>query len=185
MSRTLMVACFLVVGSLAAQAAPQRVEIEGLVTAAPVPEGYALARRDLQEGGETKAHMLLVGRDGSPTRASVLIERREVKTRPAQIATLKAYVNAAAATWQQQGWTVKSRTVLTLERVDFAQPVVVELVATKEGQPPMMIHLKVMFEQFPCSVMTLSSDEGQLKQMLEWSQTVRPIPGAPATRPAK
>src|SRR3954470_5512858 len=115
----------------AATAAPERVEIEGLVSAAPVPKGFTVTRKDVDEGGKVVGTILILAKEGSPTRGLVQIERREISAPPARVATLKAYINAAAATWQKQGYAVKARTLPKFESIDFVKPVAIDLDATK------------------------------------------------------
>src|SRR5687768_7321271 len=111
--------CLLATGAGPATAGSDRLTIEGLVSAAPVPTGFVVTRQDAKDGEKVVGHYLILTKDDSPTRALVQIERREIKERAGRVATLKAYINAAAATWQKQGYTLKPRTLPNFETIDF------------------------------------------------------------------
>ena len=174
------VLCLVAAGAGPAPAESHRVTLEGLVSAAPVPAGFEVARQDVKNGDEVAGHYLVLTKEGSPTRGLVQIERREIAERPARVATLKAYVNAAAATWQKQGYALRVKSVPKFETIDFAKPVPVELDATKAGESPVLIHMEVFFDKFAYQVMCVSTEPAEAKTMIEWCGSVRPVTEAPA-----
>lgn len=153
----------------------ERITIDGLVSAAPVPEGFSVRKQDLKNGEEVVGHLLIVLKEGVRTAGIVQIERRTVATRAARVATLKAYVNAAADTWKQRGYAVKVKALPDFEKVDMTKPVIVELDATKEGQAAAVVFMKVFFDQFAFAVTCSSTDPAYEKAMIAWCHTVRPI----------
>ena len=179
-----IIVCLLATGVQPAGAAPERVEIEGLISAAPVPAGFTVMRRDVTQRGVT-ANYLVLAKDGSPTRGLVQIERREFSTRPARIDTLKAYLEAAFGSWRKKGYAVKARTLPAFETIDFAKPVLIDLDLTKEGEKPIAIHMEVFFDRFAYQTASLSTDDGELKVMIDWCKSVRPATAGAATRPAE
>ena len=179
------VLCVLALGAGPGPGASGRVTVEGLVSAAPVPAGFDVTRKDVKNGEQLVGHYLILAKEGSPTRGVVQIERREIAERRARVATLKAYANAAAATWQKQGYSLKARGVPNFETVDFAKPVSIELDATKEGESPVAIHMEVFFDQFAYQVMCVSTDAAEAKPVIEWCKSVRPLTEGPAAGPAK
>jgi hypothetical protein len=182
-----VVVCLLAPGAQSAWAAgPERVEIEDLVSAAPVPKGFTVTRKDVNEGGKVVGTLLILTKEGSPTRGLVQIERREISAPPARVATLKAYINAAAATWQKQGYAVKARTLPKFETIDFAKPVAIDLDATKDGAKPVVTHMEVFFDRFAYQAMCASAGEdADVKAMTDWCKSVRSPTGGAATRPAR
>jgi hypothetical protein len=166
--------CLAMLG-LPAYAASDRADIEGLVSAAPVPEGYTVRRQDAKDGNKVIGHYLLLTKEGSPTKAVIQIERREITARPARVATVKAYVNGAASTWKAQGWTAKLRSLPKFETIDFNKPVAIDLDLTKADESPMAAHMEIFFDHFTYQVLSVSSEDASLKEMIRWSQTVRPV----------
>jgi hypothetical protein len=181
----LITLCLVTVCLRPVKAASERVTIDGLISADPFPAGFSVTQRDVKQGDRVVANNLLFTKTDSPTRAMILIERREIADRAARAAKIKAYLTAAAAPWLKQGWVVQVRSLPNLDTVDFSQPIVIDLDATKDGHKPIAIDLQIIFEKFAYEMESLSSDAAELKTMIAWCASVRPLEQPPATQPAK
>jgi hypothetical protein len=66
---TLIALCFAMGCGRPAAAPPDRITIEGLITADPLPAGFVVTRKDVKQAGEIRATNLAVAKTDSSTRA--------------------------------------------------------------------------------------------------------------------
>ncbi|HXT57889.1 MAG TPA: hypothetical protein VN699_04610, partial [Pirellulales bacterium] len=97
---------------------PERVTIEELVTAEPVPEGYDLTASELKNGDELLGHQILVTKEGAVSKASVTIETRDLLDKPHKIAALKGYVNGTTKTLANAGLKLVKKHIPDIEKVN-------------------------------------------------------------------
>lgn len=182
--------CLWVIGagqfaSAAEQNVAERITIDGLVPAAPLPEGFSVRKQDIKNGEVIGGHLLIVTKEGVRTAGIVQIEKRDFTKRAARVAAFKGYFNSTIESWRQRGFTVTGKAVPDMDNLDFSKPVIVVMNAAKEGESSVAIYMKVFFTQYAYAVMCTSGDPASGKTMITWCGTVEPISQGTASQPAQ
>ena len=116
-----IVALVLLVGRAEAQKA-KPVTIENLVTAHPVPEGYAVSLNELKDGEKLLGHQLVFSTDGAVSKVLVTVEDRKLPDKAHKITALKGYINGTAKSLAAAGLKLVKKDIPDIEKVNVDKP---------------------------------------------------------------
>jgi hypothetical protein len=163
----------LLCGALGAQEG-QRVELEGLLTAEPVPAGYQVSRQDVKNGDEVALHQVLIAKPEATSRVAVTVEPRKMPTRLHKSAALKAYINATASSLVKAGLTLSGKNIPDIEKADLSTRQVAELTFTRPDKADVYVQIQVFFTDIGYNAVILSTDKADYDALCKWATSIQP-----------
>lgn len=154
----------------------KRVDIEGLVTAAPLPKDYEIKRQDIENAGKVLGYKLLLTNDDTVSKAIVSIENRKVSSREEKVAATKGYINGPARTFAEAGLKLVDKKIPDLDKADFDEPVVVDLVYEKEDGDQLLVQIRAFFTDVGHSVLVVADSKDNYNLLARWAKSVEGKP---------
>lgn len=154
----------------------KRIDIEGLVTAAPLPKDYEIKRQDIENEGKVLGYKLLLTNDDALSKAIVSIENRKVSLRGEKVAATKAYINGPARTFAEAGLKLVDKKVPDLDKADFDEPIVVDLVYEKEDGDRLLVQIRTFFTDVGHNVLVVADSQDNYDLLTKWAKSVEGKP---------
>jgi hypothetical protein len=168
-----IVAIFLFAGRTEGQKA-KPVTIENLVTAQPVPEGYAVTRAELKNGETLLGHQLLITKEGVVSKVMVTVEERKLPDKAHKITALKGYINGTAKSFAEAGLQLIKKGIPDIEKVDVNQRTQCTLTyKTAEGSN-IFIQMQILFTDIGYNIVVIADNEDDFKALTKWAETIEP-----------
>jgi hypothetical protein len=160
------------------EAEPKRVTLEGLVTADPLPEGYAVVRQGVQDkAGKSTGDLLIVSKEGSVSKVIITVDRAsKVATRPGKVAATKGYVNGTAQSLVTGGMKIVKKNIPDIAKANLDDRLAVDLTLEKPGGTQVMVQIQVFFENVGYAVQVIGEDKGEFAKLVEWAKSVKGTP---------
>src|SRR5262249_46019432 len=108
--------------------AAKRITIENLITAAPLPDQYEIARHDIREGDKLLGHKLTFTSAESVSKVFVSVERRRVVRREEKVAAATAYLSGIIQSFRAAGLKPVAKEIPEIDGNDFKKRVTANLV---------------------------------------------------------
>jgi len=154
---------------------PERVTIEELVTAEPVPEGYDLTASELKNGDELLGHQILVTKEGAVSKASVTIETRDLLDKPHKIAALKGYVNGTTKTLANAGLKLVKKHIPDIEKVNVDNRTRCNFIYQRPDGSEIYVHIQVFFTNHGHNVLVITDNKDDFKALGKWADSIEPL----------
>lgn len=169
-----------------------RVQLEGLVTADPLPSGYELRRLDdVVQDGQTLASKLLLVKEGSASKVSITIEALRRDTRASRVAAFKAYINGTADVLGSAGFKAIEKAIPDPAKADFDRRQVANFQYVTPDGATLYVQIQVLFRDAGYNIIVMGSSREDLAVLAAWADSVQPaasrktsaalIPEAPAS----
>lgn len=162
-----------------AQAAPpkkaDRVAVEGLITADPLPEGYAATKTELKEDDKLGAYLLVFSKEGAVSKVAVTIETRTLTNRAEKIAALKGYVNGTTQTLTNAGMKLVKKKIPNLDKVNVDKRTTCEFVYETAEGAPIDVQIQVFFTDNGHDVLVIADNKDDYKALTKWAKSIRGV----------
>lgn len=159
------------------KAAGPSVKIANLVTAAPIPEGYAVQVTELKDGGKVLGHMIVVGKEGKLSKVVIKVEAREIASREEKLAATKAYLNGFVQGMSEGGLTLASKTVpsdLSKVNVDRRQSYVLGFMTP--AKKILVTQVQIFFAKGGYLIQVIGEGKDDFTALSRWARSVKPLP---------
>jgi putative ribosome biogenesis GTPase RsgA len=153
----------------------KRIPIEGLVTAAPLPEYYAIGRQDILDGDEVVGHKLLLSRNQTVSKVIVQIETRKLKTREEKVAAMKSYLIGVTQSFHDAGLKVVEKKLPDIDKSDFKKRILIDSVyENPAARNALLVQMQVFFTDQGYTVLIISDNEVDHALLTKWARSVVP-----------
>lgn len=169
-----IVALFLLVGRAEAQKA-KSVTIENLVTAQPLPEGYAVTLNELKNGETLLGHQLVFTKEGVVSKVMVTVEERKLPNKDHKITTLKAYVNGTAKSFAAAGLKLVKKDLPDIEKVNVNKRTKCSLIYKTAEGGDIFTQMQILFTDVGYNIVVIADNEGDFKALTKWAETIEPV----------
>ena len=166
-------AIFLFVGRAEAQKA-KPVTIENLVTAQPMPEGYAVSRNELKDGEKLLGYQLVFTKEGVVSKVTVTIEERKLSDKGHKIAALKGYINGTAKSFAAAGLKLVKKDIPDIEKLNVNNRTKCSLAYKTAEGGDIWIQMQILFTDIGYNIMVVADIEGDYKALTKWAETIQP-----------
>ena len=99
----------------------ERVDLEGVVMAPPLPDGYQATRMPIQVGDQVLGERVVVTKGEALSKVIVLVENRELPDDDYKVTAFKAYLNGNAQMFMEAGYRVVEQKLPDPDSVDPSQ----------------------------------------------------------------
>jgi hypothetical protein len=156
----------------------RRVTLEGLVTADPLPEGYAVVRETLKdEAGKSVGDLLVVSKAGMVSKVIVTVDRASnAETQPSKVAATRSYVNGTAQSFVGAGMKIVKKNIPDIAKANLDERVVIDLALEKPGGGEVQVQLQVFFEKAVYALQVIGEDKVEFEELVEWASSVKGAP---------
>jgi len=156
------------------KAEPKRITIEDLVTAAPLPEDYAISRKDIKDGDKLLGHKLFLTNGDAVSKAIVTVETKKITKREEKVAATKGYINGLARTFQDAGLKLVDKTIPEIDKNEFSKRVTVDLVYEKpDDGSKLYLQIQVFFTDLGYNVAVISDTKEDHDVLTKWASSVK------------
>jgi hypothetical protein len=169
-----IVALFLLVGRAEAQKA-KPVTIENLVTAQPLPEGYAVSLNELKDGEKSLGHQLVFSTEGAVSKVMVTVEDRKLPDKAHKITALKGYINGTAKSLAAAGLKLVKKDIPDIEKVNVNKRTKCSLTYKTAEGGDIFIQMQILFTDVGYNIMVVADNEGDYKALSKWAETMQPV----------
>jgi hypothetical protein len=153
--------------------APKRITIDNLVTAAPLPDEYEVARHDIREGDKLLGHKLTLTRAESVSKVIVSVERRKVVRRQEKVAAASAYVSGIVQSFRAAGLRPVAKEIPEIGGNDFKKRVTANLVYENPADGSrLLVQIQIFFTDLGHTVLVVSDNEEDHDLLTGWARTV-------------
>lgn len=176
-TKAAMMAAMLLMALVASAGNPKqadRVELEGLVTASPVPAGYQVSRKDFSQGASVYANKVFVMQEGTAAKVVITIERRQLTANGDKVAAFKGYVNGTVESLTKTGLKVAKQKVPDLAKADLSQRQTVDLTLAGADGAETYVQIQIFFAGFGYNVITLATSKRDYELLTRWANSVQP-----------
>ena len=149
-----------------------RVELFGLVTAAPLPTGYLAKRQDFQTVDGTGNTLIFLTKADSKSRVQVTIENKKLATKEEKVAAFKAAVNGIHGTFTKRGYRVQEIEHPDSKTLDPEQRLDLRLKLQKDAKP-LFVDAEIFFTDHAYTAWSVTPDEAERETLKAWIGTVR------------
>lgn len=167
-----------------AQAAPpkkaDRVTVEGLITADPLPKGYAATKTELKEEEKLEAYLLMFTKEGAVSKVAVTIETRTLTNRAEKIAALKGYVNGTTQTLTNAGMKLVKKKIPNIDKVNVEKRTTCEFVYETAEGAPIDVQIQVFFTDKGHDVLVIADNKDDYKALTKWAKSIRGVEASEA-----
>jgi hypothetical protein len=169
-----IVAIFLFVGRAEGQQ-EKPVTIENLVTAQPVPEGYAVSLNELKNGETLLGHRLVFTKEGAVSKVMVSVEERKLPDKDYKITALKGYINGAAKSFAAAGLKLVKKDIPDIEKVNVDRRTKCSLTYKTAEGGDIVVQMQILFTDVGYNIMVIADNEGDYKALTKWAETIQPV----------
>ena len=167
-------ALFLFVGRADAQKA-KPVTIENLVTAQPVPEGYATSLNELKDGETLLGHQLVFSKERAVSKVMVTVEERKLPDKAHKITALKGYINGTAKSLAGAGLKLVKKDLPDIEKVNVDERTKCTLTFKTAEGGDIFLQMQILFTDAGYNIMVVADNEGDYKALTKWAETIQPV----------
>jgi hypothetical protein len=153
----------------------ERVTIENLVTAQPVPEGYDVTPNELKEGDELLGRQLLITKEGAVSKVSVTAETRDLPEKDYKLAALKGYVNGTTKTLSEAGLKLVKKQIPDVEKLNVNKRTKCSFVYERPDGSEIYVQMQIFFTNHGHSVLVIADNKDDYKSLTKWADTIEPI----------
>ena len=169
-----IVALFLFVGRAEGQKA-KPVTIENLVTAQPVPEGYAASLNELKDGETLLGHQLVFSKEGAVSKVMVTVEERKLPDKAHKITALKGYINGTAKSFAAAGLKLVKKDLPDIEKVNVNERTKCSLTYKTAEGGDIFLQIQILFTDVGYNIMVVADNEGDYNVLTKWAETIEPV----------
>ena len=162
-------------GSRDKSAIARRIDIEKLITAAPLPEGYSIARENFLNGKKLVGHKLLMTKEGALAKVIVQIENRKVATDEDKRAAAKDYVLGVMQSFREAGLRAVEKKLPEIDKNDFKKRALAEFIYERpEDGSRLFVQMQLFFTDRGHAVLIISDNEADHALLTRWARSVMP-----------
>jgi hypothetical protein len=169
-----IVAIFLFVGGAEGQTA-KPVTIENLVTAQPVPEGYAASLNELKDGETLLGHRLVFTKEGAVSKVMVSVEERKLPDKGHKVTALKGYINGTAKSLAAAGLKLVKKDIPDIEKVDVNKRTKCSLTYKTGEGGDIFVQLQILFTDVGYNIMVIADNEDDYTALAKRPETIQPM----------
>jgi hypothetical protein len=161
------------------EAEPRQVTLEGLITADPLPEGYAVVRQEIKDkAGKPAGDLLIVSKEGIVSKVIVTVDRlAKVGTKPGKVAATKGYVNGTAQSLVVgQKMKIVKKNIPDIAKANLDERFVVDLTLEKPGGGELMVQIQIFFEKAGYALQVIGDNKGEFETLVKWANSVKGAP---------
>ena len=151
------------------------VTIENLVTAQPVPEGYAVSLNELKNGETLLGHQLVFSKEGAVSKVMVSVEERKLPDKAHKITALKGYINGSAKSFAAAGLKLAKKDIPDMEKVNVDNRTKCSLTYKTAEGGDIFIQMQILFTEVGYNIMVVADNEGDYKALTKWAETIQPV----------
>jgi hypothetical protein len=156
------------------QPAAKRINVENLITAAPLPDGYEIERRDIKEGDKLLGHKLTLTKDGAVSKVIVSIDRQKIATREEKVTAAKTYIYGIIQSFRAAGLKPVEKEIPEIDDHDFKKRVTANLVYKDPANGSrFMVQIQIFFSDLGHTVLVVSDNEEDHAVLTKWARSVR------------
>jgi hypothetical protein len=156
----------------------ERVTIEDLVTAQPVPEGYEVAAKELKNGDMLLGNQLLVSKEGAVSKVSVTIESRDLAEKGQRVAALKGYVNGTNKMLVNAGLMLVKKQIPDFEKLNVDNRTKCSFVYQRPDGSEIYVQMQIFFSNRGHNVLVIADSKDDYNSLAEWAETIEPVKNA-------
>ena len=156
-----------------ARAADGRVELHGLITAAPLPAGYESKRQDFQTVDGNGNTLILISKQDEKSRVQVTIDNKKLATKEEKVAAFKGAVNGIHSLFTKRGYKTIEMEHPDSKTLDPDKRLDLRLKMAKDGKV-LAIDAEVFFTDHAYTVWAVTHSEAERNALRAWIATVRP-----------
>jgi hypothetical protein len=151
------------------------VTIENLVTAQPVPEGYAVGLNELKDGEKLLGHQLAFAKEGAVSKVMVSVEERKLPDKAHKVTALKGYINGTAKSFAAAGLKLVKKDIPDIEKVNVNKRTKCSLTYKTAEGGDIFIQMQILFTDVGYNIMVVADNEGDYKALTKWAETIQPV----------
>jgi hypothetical protein len=156
----------------------ERVTIEELLTAAPVPEGYAVTLKELKNGDDLLGHQLLFTKEEQVSKVMATIEDRKLPDKGHKIAALKGYINGTARMFSDAGLKLVKKEIPDVEKLNVNKRTKCSLVYQTAEGGEIYVQMQIFFTDHGYSLTVIADNKDDYDALAEWASTIEPLKDA-------
>ena len=166
-----ILAIFLSVLTLTAE---ERQTYEKLITAAALPDGYKMIRKDVKNNAKVLATKLTLYKEGVVSKVIVTVERHKLPTDGHRLAALKGYVNGNAKALAASGLRIVSKDIPDLSNLDYSKRTIVSMMFEDAEKKSYYVEIQTFFSDVGHNILVIATSKKELKMLSAWSASVKP-----------
>jgi len=156
------------------RSATQRINIDNLITSAPLPENYEIARRDIKEGDKLLGHKLTLTKEGAVSKVIVSVDRRRIATRAEMVRAADTYIYGIVQSFRAAGLKPVAREIPEIDEHDFKKRLIVKLVYNDPADGSrLLVQIQIFFADRGHTVLVVSDNEEEHAMLTGWAGSVR------------
>jgi hypothetical protein len=159
-------------GGEIATAADERIELHGLITAAPLPAGYESKRQDFQTPDGNGNTLILISKKDEKSRVQVTIDNKKLATKEEKVAAYKEAVNGIHGMFTKRGYKTIEMEHPDGKTLDPEKRLDLRLKMAKDGKV-LAIDAEVFFTDHAYTAWAVTHSEAERNALKAWIATVR------------
>jgi hypothetical protein len=153
----------------------QRITIENLITAAPLPADYQVSREVFLNGEKIVGDKLMLTRDKAVSKVIVQIENRKLATRGEKAAAAKDCVLGIMQSFHEAGLRAVEKQLPELEKNDFKKRTFADFIYERPRDGSQLyVQMQVFFTDHGYTVLVVSDNEHDHALLTHWARSVLP-----------
>jgi len=153
--------------------ASNRITIENLITAAPLPEDFWISRENFLDGDRVVGHKLLLTRERAVSKVIVQIQKRRIATREEKAGAAKASVIAITESFHEAGLKVIEKKLPDLGKSDFKKRMFMDFIYEKPRDGSRLyVQMQIFFTDQAHTVVVISESREVHDRLTRWARSV-------------
>jgi hypothetical protein len=154
--------------------AQKRINIENLITAAPLPDDYEIERRDIREEDRLLGYKLTLTSEGAVSKAIVSIDRQKAKTRKQQVTAADTYIYGIVQSFRAAGLQPVKKEIPDIDDHDFKKRLTVNLIYKDPADGSrLFVQMQIFFTDHGHTVLVVSDNEEDHALLTRWARSIR------------
>ena len=150
-----------------------RVNISGLVTSNPIPQGYEVLKADNGiVNGKAISQTLVLTKKSARATAIISLDMTNRETRDERITGAKGYLTGTTESLVKAGFKLLDPLQFDFETADFDKPQVLELVYAKQDGEKLFVQVRIFFTKIGYAIWVFADDRDEFTALSEWASSI-------------
>lgn len=155
---------------------PNRIEIEGLITADKLPAEYGYTLSETKgEDDALLGRRLVFTKEDAVSKVSVSIENRKLPDRNYKKTALKGYVNGRVHMFQDAGLKLVKKKLPDIDKVNVAKRTTCDLVFENADRAEIDVQIQVFFTDVGHLIVVVADNKDDYKALAKWAKSIQAV----------
>lgn len=172
-SALILIACLMAAPPPQGSAPAPGSELKTFLTMPPLPKGYEAEVKEVKKGDKIVAHQILVTKKDTVSKVIITVERREITSRAAKVASTKGYVNGTAKAMGGTGAKLIKKSIPDIDKADFKERFVVDLTYEAPDGGELQLQLQIFFGNAGYNILVVGSTPEDFAALVKWAKSIK------------